>query len=208
MLTAIVADDHPFVVSAIKSLLCNNSFKVLAEANNGADAVTLTIQHNPDFIVLDLSMPMLDGLEVINRICASGVKTKILVLTSYPANIYSRRCIKAGASGFINKTADLSELIKVIEVINSGGMHFPELFRSSAQARKSHAKSMKKISKLSDRELLVLQELARGKKNKIISEELLLSTKTISTYRRRLCDKLKIRSLISIVEYARRHDLI
>lgn len=116
----LIADDHSLIRSAMKSLMESQGYVVVAEAANGTDTVQLARQHDVDLIILDITMPGLDGLEVINRIRASGLETRILVLTSQSPLFYSQRCMKAGAAGFITKSQDLTELLRAVKVIMDG----------------------------------------------------------------------------------------
>ena len=111
----LIADDHSLIRSAMRALMEANGYQVVAEAANGADTVQLARQHLVDLIILDITMPGLDGLEVITRIKASGLETRILVLTSQSPLFYSQRCMKAGAAGFITKSQDLTELLRAVK---------------------------------------------------------------------------------------------
>ena len=208
MFKAMVVDDHPFIRSSVKMLLKQENFDVVAEADNGADAVQMAREHAPDLIVLDIGMPKLDGLEVISRISALGLSSKILVLTSQSAQFYSMRCMKAGAAGFISKTNDINELIKAIKAVMDGYTFFPNLAGSSVRRSDVEATELDLIQTLSDRELTILQQLANGLSNKEIGEAMLLSNKTVSTYKTRMMAKLGLGSLVLLREFAKRNHLI
>jgi len=205
---AIVVDDHPFIRSSVKMLLNQEHFEVVAEADNGADAVQLVREHAPDLVVLDITMPKLDGLEVISRISGLGVPTKVLVLTSQSALFYSMRCMKAGAAGFISKTNGLDELVKAIKAVMGGYTFFPNLATSSVRRSDADATDLELIQSLSDRELTILQQLALGLSNKEIGDSMLLSNKTVSTYKTRLIEKLKVKSVVYLADFAKRNSLI
>lgn len=208
MLKAIVVDDHPFIRSSVKMLLKQENFDVVAEADNGADAVQMAREHAPDLIVLDIGMPKLDGLEVISRISSLGLSSKILVLTSQSAQFYSMRCMKAGAAGFISKTNDINELIKAIKAVMDGYTFFPNLAGSSVRRSDVEATELDLIQTLSDRELTILQQLANGLSNKEIGEAMLLSNKTVSTYKTRLIEKLNVKSVVYLADFAKRNHLV
>ncbi|WLH37541.1 response regulator transcription factor [Pseudomonas sp. FP2196] len=208
MLKAIVVDDHPFIRSSVKMLLKQEQFEVVAEADNGADAVQLAREHAPDLIILDIAMPKLDGLEVISRISALGLSSKVLVLTSQSALFYSMRCMKAGAAGYISKTNDLDELIKAIKAVMDGYTFFPNLATSSVRRSDVDANDLELIQSLSDRELAILQQLSNGLSNKEIGEAMLLSNKTVSTYKTRLIEKLKVKSVVYLADFAKRNNLV
>ncbi|PAA03668.1 response regulator transcription factor [Pseudomonas fragi] len=204
----LIADDHPLIRSAMKLLLESDGHVVVAEADNGADAVQLARKHNVDLIILDITMPGLDGLEVINRIRVSEVKSRILVVTSQSPLFYSQRCMKAGAAGFITKGQDLTELMRAIKIIMDGYTFFPFLAASSVRSSDANMSDIEMIQNLSARELYILQQLARGLSNKKIAEDMILSSKTISTYKARLIEKLNIKSVVYLAEFAKRNDLI
>ncbi|MGZ7460233.1 response regulator [Pseudomonas sp. Ma2-10] len=208
MLKAMIVDDHPFIRSAVKMILKQEEYEIVAEAGNGADAVQLAREHLPDLILLDIAMPGVDGLDALSRMASHRISAKVLVLTSLSAVFYSLRCMKAGASGYVSKSDDLSELIKAINAIKSGYTFFPDLAIKSVHREDAQATESKLIQSLSDRELSILQQLANGLTNKQIGEAMLLSNKTISTYKARLIEKLNITSLIHMAEFAKRNGVI
>lgn len=204
----LIVDDHPFIRSAVKVLMKQEGFDVVAEADNGADAVRLAQLHRPTLIILDISMPLFDGLKAINRIAALGLPCKILVLTSQSVEFFAMRCMRAGASGFVSKEDEIEELAKATKVIMSGYTFFPDLARNSVRKSDVEITEVEILQSLSDRELTVLQYLARGMSNKEISDVMLLSYKTVSTYKIRLIEKLKVKSLVFLADFAKRHNLI
>ncbi|QHD07256.1 response regulator transcription factor [Pseudomonas sp. R76] len=208
MLKAIIVDDHPFIRSSVKMILQQENYEVVAQAGNGADAVQLAREHEPDLILLDISMPGVDGLDALNRISNLKLATKVLVLTSLSPVFYSLRCMKAGAAGYVSKADDLCELIKAINAIKSGYTFFPDLTVNSVRRDDVQASEAVLIQSLSDRELSIFKQLAQGLSNKQIGESMLLSNKTISTYKARLIEKLNITSLIHLAALAKRNDVI
>lgn len=208
MLKAMIVDDHPFIRSTVKMILNSEKFEVVAEAGNGSDAVQLAREHKPELILLDISMPKLDGLTVLGRLSAVNPVAKIIVLTSLCPTFYSRRCMNAGAAAYVSKTDDLSELVRAISVVMSGYTFFPNLTINSVRKSDVWASELKLIHSLSERELVVFQQLAKGMSNKQIGEDMLLSNKTISTYKARVIEKLNVSSLVHLADIARRNDLI
>ncbi|WP_248919121.1 response regulator transcription factor [Pseudomonas entomophila] len=204
----LVVDDHPFIRSTVCMLLRQQHMEIVGQADNGIDAVRLVREQAPDLVILDIAMPGLDGLEVIARIKALRKSTRIVVLTSQLAETYSLRCMQAGAMGFLSKTDDLEELGKAVRAVLSGYTYFPEVALSSVNRQDLQASEVQCIASLTDRELMVLQHLARGLSNKAIGETMLLSNKTISTYKIRLLEKLRLSSLIDLADFARRNALI
>lgn len=208
MLKAMIVDDHPFIRSTVNMILKNHPFEVVAEADNGSDAVQLAREYKPDLVLLDISMPKLDGLAVLSRLSALSPGLKIIVLTSLCPAFYSRRCMKAGAAAYVSKTDGLNELVRAISVVMSGYTFFPNLTVNSVRKSDVWASEVKLIDSLSERELVVFQQLAKGKSNKQISEDMLLSNKTISTYKARVIEKLNVSSLVHLADLARRNELI
>ena len=208
MYRVLIVDDHSLIRSAMAMMLSGQNFKVVGEAKDGVEAVQMARECAVDLIILDISMPGLDGLEVISRIRASGVVSRILVLTSLPALFYSQRCMKAGADGFVTKSQDLNELLRAIKAIMGGYMFFPNLKISSVRNSDATLSEEEMIQRLSDRELTILQQLARGLSNKQIAEDMMLSSKTISTYKARLIEKLNMKSVVYLADFAKRNQLI
>jgi len=132
----------------------------------------------------------------------------VLVLTSQSAQFYSMRCMKAGAAGYISKTNDLDELVKAIKVVIDGYTFFPNLASSSVRRSDAQATDLELIQSLSDRELTILQQLAKGLSNKEIGEAMLLSNKTVSTYKTRLIEKLNVKSVVYLADFAKRNNLL
>lgn len=205
---ALVVDDHPFIRSAIKLALEKEGLEVVGLAADGIEAIHQAKTLLPDLMVLDIALPMLDGLEVINRIGTLGLPIRILVLTSLNAEFYSMRCMKAGAAGYLAKTGDEVDLGRAVKAIMSGYTFFPNLAMSTVRRDDSDVSDQGLIQKLSDRELSILQQLSRGMSNKEISEAMLISSKTVSTYKARLIEKLKVKSLVYLADFARRNHLI
>lgn len=208
MYTALVVDDHPFIRAAVEMVLLQEKFNVVAETDNGADAVQLARQHQPDLIIFDIGIPKLDGLEVISRIKALKLSSKILVLTSQLPAFYASRCRNLGAVGYICKVDELEELRKALSTVMSGYTVFPSQETDSVRRSDLEASDQQLISTLSDRELVVLQQLARGMSNLQIGEIMLLSNKTISAHKKRLLNKLKLTSQVGLADFAKRNALI
>lgn len=208
MHTALVVDDHPFIRSTVCILLRQERLEIVGQADNGIDAMRLAREQRPDLIILDISLPGLDGMEVIARLKRQELHAKTLVLTSHLAEAYSLRCMQAGASGFVSKTNDLGELNKAVRAVLSGFTYFPEVALSSVHSQAVTCTDAQLIASLSDRELMILQHLARGLGNKAIGQAMLLSNKTVSTYKGRLLQKLRLNSLIDMADFARRNQLV
>ncbi|MNJ22364.1 Virulence factors putative positive transcription regulator BvgA [compost metagenome] len=204
----LVVDDHPFIRLALRTVLTQAGHEVVAEADNGVEAISLVRQHNPQLVLLDVTMPKLDGIAVIDRIIRLELPTRIIILTSLASEYYALRCIKAGASGFISKTDDLGAVSEAIKSVMNGEIYYPDEVNVSTRKSDMLVGEMEMISSLSDRELSVLQQLSRGMSNKAIAENLMLSSKTVSCYKARLIDKLGVKSVVDLADLARRNKLI
>lgn len=209
MYKALVVDDHPVVRLAVGMLLQRGEIEVVGETGNGLEAVQLAKTLQPDIVILDISIPKLDGLEVIGRLRLLDVPVKVLVLTSQSAATFSARSRQAGAAGFIAKTEELGDLLDAIKAIRAGYSYFPhDVLSAGKSGLRPVLDESSQLASLSDREMMVLIYLARGWSNMQIAEELMLSNKTISTYKTRLLNKLQATTLIDLIELAKRHGLV
>ncbi len=206
MHTTIVVDDHPFIRATVKALLSLDGFEIVGEACNGQRAITLAQELLPDLIVLDLGLPDLDGLEVIHRL-EKLEKTKILVLSAELPELFSTRCKLAGAAGYLCKNLKLTELSKAAQTIMDGETYFPETTFCSLCKDDVQTNDSQRLASLSDREMMIFQQLVRGMSNKQIAEAALISNKTVSTYKTRLLKKLKLKSVVDLANYAQRNRL-
>ncbi|WP_339511134.1 response regulator transcription factor [Pseudomonas sp. RL_15y_Pfl2_60] len=201
----LIVDDHPVIRLAVRVLLEQEGYEIVGEADNGVDALQLTKDKNPDVVILDIGIPRLDGLQVISRLKATGGLTRVLVLTSQPASTLANRCMQVGAAGFVSKDQDLAGLCSAVNAILSGYTYFPYgIFGSTHDSEQPESQL---LESLSDRELMVLQYLAKGMTNKQIADIMLLSNKTVSTYKTRLLQKLGATSLVELLEFAKRNNV-
>lgn len=210
MLRILLVDDHPVIRFGVKILIENSGNKVIAETEDGADALLLAQELRPDIILLDIGLPTVDGFQVMEILSKQAQPPKILVLTSQASPDIARRCQRSGASGFIAKKEELEGVTEAISVIGRGYTYFPQFAGvSDCPVKKGlSAPDQKLIDLLSEREKTVLSYLASGMGNKEISLKLNLSEKTISTYKHRLKMKLNARSIIDIIDFSRRNHLI
>lgn len=207
MKKVIIVDDHPVVRFAVKMLLERSGMEVVAETDNGVDALQKTRDLAPDLVLLDIGLPKVDGFQVLQRLRALEMPLKILVLTSQESAHFAQRCQKAGADGFVTKSDDLTELTDAIRIVMRDYSFFPQMAHSRQPAQEANG-DHQLLSELSDRELSVLIFIAKGLGNKQIGEQLLLSEKTISTYKHRLKTKLNAQTIIELIDFARRNHLI
>jgi len=205
----IVVDDHPLIRLAIRTVLEPHQHTIIAEADNGADAVQLVRKHIPDLLILDLGIPNLDGFSVIAHIKSAGLPVRTLIVTSSDSKNFALRCLQAGAAGFICKHDNLNELANAVKAILSGYSYFPEDTINTLQQNSNPANQESMlIAKLTDREITVLKLLATGLNNQQIAEALLISHKTVSTYKVRLLKRLNISNLVALADLAKRNSIV
>jgi|DewCreStandDraft_4_1066084.scaffolds.fasta_scaffold13586_5 two-component system response regulator NreC len=197
----LIADDHTILRSGLKLMLENEkNLKLIGEAATGEETIKKTLKLKPDILILDISFPDINGLEIAKKILSKFTELKILILTMYEAEEYLKEFLKIGVRGFVIKKAADSELINAINAIYNGNVY---IHSSMAKVLKE---SEKKI--LSKRELQVLINLAQGKTNKEIANTLNISIKSVETYRKRICVKLKLDNRAALTEYAIKKGLI
>ncbi|MFC4275477.1 response regulator transcription factor [Achromobacter aloeverae] len=206
--SVLIVDDHPMIRFAVKTLFEQNGWKVVAEAGSGVDALSAARQHQPDLIVLDIGIPKMDGLMVISRLRGGDENRgpRIVVLSAQNPEHLAARCLHAGAVGFVYKGKELTELIGAAKAVMQGNTYFPSVALRPTPDGSGGEDAL--IRLLSDRELVVLQHLARGALNKTIAATLMLSEKTVSTYKTRLLEKLNVTSLLELTDMARRNGLV
>ena len=206
--SALIADDHPVVRAAVKILLKQEGFQQIHEVSSGNEVLSMIRDQQPDLLVLDLGLPGLDGLGVLNRIKVSGVRCRVLVFTSQEPRFYQDRCMRVGAAAYVSKTNDLQHLHKAVHAVMAGYSYFAKLASSSVSLSTLQRSEREMIDKLSDRELCICCYLAQGMSNKEIAEITNLSHKTVSTYKTRLTEKLNVESKVHLRDFAKRNHLI
>ncbi|AHC34496.1 DNA-binding response regulator [Pseudomonas fluorescens] len=207
MNTVFIIDDHPVIRLAIRMLLEHEGYKVVGETDNGCDAIQMVRECLPDLIILDISIPKLDGLEVLCRFNAMNTPMKTLILTAQCPTLFATRCMRSGADGYVCKEGDLSELLSAIRAVLSGYNYFPSQ-ALNACGSEGNSEELELFKAVNDRELMVLQLFAQGRTNKEIAKGMFLSNKTVSTYKKRLMQKLKAKSLVELIELAKRNALV
>lgn len=209
MITVMLADDHTLLREGLRRLLEQaGDISVQGEAGNGAEALTLLGQRAWDLLVLDMSMPGRNGVDLIRQIKSGHPDVPILVLTMHGEQQYAIQAIKAGASGFLTKDSAAEELVQAVRKVAGGGRYLsPSLAESIAFEHQDKTDALPHLL-LSDRELSVFHHLASGLNNSDIARRLFLSVKTVSTYKSRILVKMNLRNQTDLVRYAIRHRLI
>lgn len=210
MLKILIADDHAVLRIGLKQLIAEECTQhnpvIFGEAQNGQEVLDLCHAEHWDLILLDISMPGRDGLDVLSEIHRQYPDTRVLVLSMYPEDQYAVRALKMGASGYLTKESAPEELAKAIEKIMSGGKYVsPALAEKLAFELGSRHEGPEALS---HREHQVLRMIASGKTVSQIAEELSLSPKTVSTYRVRLLEKMRMKNNAELTHYAVHNRLI
>ena len=208
MTTVFIVDDHPVIRLEIRMLLEHEGYEIVGETDNGVDAMQMVRECVPDLIILDISIPKLDGLEVLARFNAMNSTLKTLVLTAQSPTLFAMRCMQSGAAGYVCKQEELSELVSAIKAVFSGYNYFPSQALTPERHEDGDCSEIELFKLVNDRELMVLQLFAQGKTNKEIAKGMFLSNKTVSTYKKRLMQKLKANSLVDLIELAKRNSLV
>ncbi|MCI0483482.1 MAG: response regulator transcription factor [candidate division NC10 bacterium] len=203
----LIADDHPLIRQGLKTLLEQHGFTVVGEAADGREATQLAQELEPDVAVLDLAMPLLNGLDAAREITRASRRTKAILVTVHTADQYVLEALQAGIRGYVLKSQATAQLVQAIQEVMRGGRYLsPGISEAVVQAYL--AKTDLPADPLTPREREVLQLIAEGKTTKDIAGLLGLSVKTVESHRTRLMDKLDIRQTAGLVRYAIRRGLI
>lgn len=205
MKKVVIADHHPLTANGIESLLKNtNEFLVVDKISRGSEIPASLQKMRPEILILEINIPDIKGFHALRSIREDFPRTRILIFSSHPEEIYAVRSIKAGASGYVPKTAKKDVFLQAIKRISAGGLYLNEKLAVSLNNNSSNDNSIVgRYKKLSAREIEVLNLLSKGKRNKDISSLLEINEKTVSTYKTRLLKKLRVNSLAELLNQAR-----
>ena len=209
MIRVLVVDDHPIVREGLKQILSDTEdILVVDEADSGQAVLSSAARSNFDVVLLDISMPGRDGLEVLRELKQQKPKLQVLILSMYPEEHYAVRVLRAGASGYLTKSSAPDELISAIRKVASGRKYISSTLaeRLTYELDRDADRPMHEV--LSDREYQVMHMISTGKSVKEIAEALGLSVKTVSTYRSRIMEKMNMKNNAEIVLYAVQNKLI
>ncbi len=209
MIRVILCDDHAVVRRGIRDTLSEAvDIQVTAEAGSYAEVREALRTAPCDVLVLDLNLPGRGGLEVLASLRETGSSVKVLVVSMFPEDQYAIRCLRAGAQGYLNKAGDPAELVEAVRTLAQGRKYVtPEVAQMLVQSLSEPVNTTLHAS-LSERELQTLLKIASGKRLSDIAEELMLSPKTVSVYRARVLEKLKLSNNAELTVYAIRNELV
>jgi DNA-binding NarL/FixJ family response regulator len=205
-ITVLLAEDHLIVREGFRSLLKTESdIEVVGEAETGRQAVSLAKKLRPMVVVMDIAMPLLNGLEATRQIRKALPGTKVLMLSAHKDDAYVDQAIASGAAGFLHKQTSSHDLSRAIREVQNGNTFFSPAIAKRLQDQKSPADSKllrKRVAHLSSRELEVLQLIAEGRPNKQVADELGISIKTVEKHRQSMMQKLNIHDVAGLTRYA------
>ncbi len=204
----LLADDHVVVRQGLRALLAaEGDIDIVGEADNGRQAVQMVKKLEPDVAVVDVAMPLLNGLEATRQIMESVPTTKVLVLSSYSDDEYVQQLTGAGAAGYLGKQTAANELLKAVREVNKGHAYFSpaiaKRMRDQSHAAFADGQPFRRPARsLTSREAEVLQLIAEGQANKQIASELSISIKTVEKHRQQVMNKLGIHDVAGLTRYA------
>ena len=207
-LRILLADDHVMMREGLKSLVnAQADMEVVGEAGDGRAALSKARELQPDVVVMDISMPELNGIQATGRLKGCCQKSKVLVLSAYDDNGYLRQLLEAGASGYVLKRAAAEELVKAIRVVAAGGVYLDPALAGrvvSGYVGRKRLRGAPQNTELSEREEEVMRLVAWGYTNKEVAGYLNISVKTVETHKTNLMEKLDLKGRADVVRYALR----
>ena len=212
MIHVLVCDDHLIVRQGIRQILADaTDIEVAAEAAHGPEALACVRAGGIDVVLLDIAMPQRDGLDILRQLKAEAPRLPVLMLSTYPDRQYAVRCLKLGAAGYLNKSADAEQMVDAIRRVAGGGLFITpavaELL-AGALGAPGGASEAPLAEQLSHREFQVFRLLAGGQSVGEIAEQLVLAPNTVSTYRARILEKTGVRNDVELALLAVRRELL
>ncbi len=206
----LLADDHTLVRAGFRTLLQNlPGVTVVAEAENGREALALIEEHRPDVVLMDVAMPQLNGLEATGRVVEAHPQIKVVILSMHPNEEYVLRALKIGAAGYLLKDAGPTELELAVRSVARGEIYLsPAISRQVVQYVRRVGSEFESLDRLTPRQREVLQLIAEGRTNREIAHLLEVSVKTVESHRTHLMNRLDIHDVAGLVRYAVRTGLI
>ena len=214
MIRVVVADDQAVVRSGLRMILeAHEGISVVGEAGDGEQALDLVRLLDPDVVLMDIRMPVLDGIAATARLAASGARTRVLVLTTYGLDEYVYEALAAGASGFLLKTDEPERLVDGVRVVAAGeALLAPEITRRLIDRFVSSVPALRRrpgaVDTLTEREREVLGQVARGSSNAEIGRALFVSEGTVKTHVAHVLAKLGLRDRVQVVVFAYENGLV
>ncbi len=205
----LIVDDHAIIRQGLRQLLADAFPRaIFGEANNGNEALDQISRQSWEVVLLDITMPGKSGLDVLKQLVSARPNTAVLVLSMHPEDQYAVRVLKTGASGYITKNTASDEVVTAVRKVLAGGRYVSSSLAETLASSLNTPAEGPRHEVLSDREYQVLRLIAVGKSVKEIAFDLSLSVKTISTYRTRIMEKMKLKTNADIIRYAVHEKLV
>ena len=209
MIKVVLCDDHAMVRRGIRDTLSEAvDIQVVGEASNYSEVRDVLRNQSCEVLILDLNLPGRGGLEVLASLREGGSDVRVLIVSMFAEDQYAIRCLRAGAHGYLNKAGDPTELVAAVRTIAQGRKYVTPAVSEMLVNNLAEPQTETLHASLSERELQTLLKIASGKKLSDIAEELMLSPKTVSVYRARLLEKLKLSNNAELTVYAIRNELV
>jgi two-component system nitrate/nitrite response regulator NarL len=210
MIRVLLVDDHPLVLDGINACLSSEShIEVVGQANNGLEALELAEVLQPDVVLMDVTMPVMNGLEATRELKKRFPDYRVLILSMHENREYILQLIQSGAAGYVLKDVPSDELVKAIEIVHKGGTYFSskasETLMKNSESGLSGVASQQDLTK---RERTVLKHLAEGDSNKDIARKLDISVRTVETHRQNIKQKLNIQTAAGLAKYAIENNIV
>ncbi len=209
MIKVFIADDHPIVRAGLRQLIdYSDDISVIGEAEDGTQVIKSVNELEPDVVLLDISMPGMNGLDILKQLTPTRPDLPVLILSMHSEDQYAIRVLKAGAAGYLTKTRTPDELVNAIRTVAAGKKYISSSIAERLAQGLGSGFDHALHEALSDREMQVLQKIAQGHTVTEIAEQLILSVKTISTYRSRILEKLNLRTNAELTYYAIKNEIV
>ena len=210
--TILLADDHPIVRQGLRTVLeAEHDFSIVGEAADGQEAVTLAMRLRPALVIVDLKMPKLDGLEVCRRVRDGLPHTRLLILSMYANAAYVTEAFRRGASGYVLKESDVSNLVEAVREVQAGGRYVSPPISDlvlAAYLKKTQSASVDPYDTLTAREREILRLMVEGRAYADIAAQLTISPRTVETHRTHLMRKLGLRTPADLIRYGLRRGIV
>ncbi len=213
MIRVLLVDDHPLVLDGINACLSSEpEIEVVGQANNGLEALELAEALTPDVVLMDVSMPVMNGLEATKELKMRFPDFRVLILSMHENREYILQLIQSGAAGYVLKDVSSEELVKAISVVHQGGTYFSsrasETLVNQFESGRRHSAAEDSRPSLTKREETVLKLLAEGGSNKDIARGLDISVRTVETHRQNIKQKLNIQTAAGLAKYAIENNIV
>ena len=208
MVNILIVDSHPIVRTGLDLFLSSKAdFKVVGKLNSGIEIFEFIRRNDVDVIISEIDLPELNGITALRAIKKENKEIRVLIFSHQPEEIYAVSTIKAGASGYLTKSASTEDIEMAVRKVYGGEISLSEKMDKHLRYEDTRKSRSRLFKKLSTREVEVLKLLSIGRKNKEIAEELDINEKTVSTYKARLFKKLNVNNIVDLIHQAKHHNL-